>query len=760
MTEILSEEREMAPKRQRMMEMVLALGGLREETAIPIGRVNEELEALRNAITPLIDDLLSFPDDYFEELVEFAQKNNLIQQVTDRAVLKEVLTNLEQSTATFPSNSLSTLRELVTAQLKVLTKQEAKTETREEVGDIGSLLLEIPRLTDTLEGTIVEFEENAKRTSDASMAELRDIVTKLRSLLPGLEKGSEQVLDELQNIGSKTRYGPFLRLAAQLKRGKREGRVTDEEFCKLVRHNALMELYRGIILFILNNIGARTVVGLAELMDIQPRTVQSVIPTMIQRGEVEIVGTEHNAPIFARVLATPPQATTVLKQIIQQLKSISKSLQGESLETARRNVNRLESLYERLQILGAYEEVRVAEPLTAIRKIVDSAAQAIFSMSSSKGREEVSSLIAAGLEAFTRFRLKIALEKGPKLVTGTNVYGEKMDPIIYERMMDKYLENEIERGIILVLIREQGPMTAKDIVERTRIPSNRVFSHLLRMKRDELLTVVGEAHGYVVYDVPRTPNEAEVALKTVSSIAVQMATFQREIRQLVQQLKAEDIGRLTTTLETFSRAHDKLMKMRVGGIVIGEQTLNRVEKTIKTAVAMAYKTRSKIPSTRSRVTIEDLMEVDVPTVMDEYRHMMGYAPLIGFGTIKWDYSKCLGCRSCELACPEHAISLKPLMKIPDLFEMSEETISQLPTNKSLLYRTIRTLATRRPTTEISLRQATPGFGRVEVDLWLCVACKTCVRRCPGPQNGALELELKWNLPEIVRFMTTRPSTEK
>ena len=47
-----------------------------------------------------------------------------------------------------------------------------------------------------------------------------------------------------------------------------------------------------------------------------------------------------------------------------------------------------------------------------------------------------------------------------------------------------------------------------------------------------------------------------------------------------------------------------------------------------------------------------------------------------------------------------------------------------------------------------------AFGAVEVDLWLCVACRTCVRRCPGPEGGALELELKWSLPEVVKHITS------
>jgi ferredoxin len=135
---------------------------------------------------------------------------------------------------------------------------------------------------------------------------------------------------------------------------------------------------------------------------------------------------------------------------------------------------------------------------------------------------------------------------------------------------------------------------------------------------------------------------------------------------------------------------------------------------------------------------------------------MGYAPLLGFGTVNWEHSKCLGCKSCELACPEDAIELKPRIEIPNFFETSDEALVELPSNRSLFYQTVLNLATLKPTKDIQLKKEAPGFGSVEVDLWLCVACRTCVRRCPGPERGALELELKWNLPEVVKHITSAP----
>ena len=746
-------EKAIAPKRQRMLDMVLALGGLKEESAIPLSKVKEELENLKTELAPLTDAIFAFPDSYFEKFLEAVEKSNIVTEISDKGILKESISNLEASLSKTESDSLKGLNKLLVDALDRMTKVEETSETTVDI-DMTSTLSIISNLISEIESVTDEFEKIAETDADSARAELVTLIDALNEAKTKAETDPETALDELQKLGTKTRYGPGLRATAQVKRGKREGRIDDIRFHELVLENMLTEANRGVIMFILGKMGSKTVVQIGDLMQSSPHIVQNALVTMIQRGEVEMVGLDGDAPVFSKVLTKPPNSTLVLKIIVQQVRGIVKSLDGDVAETANESLVKLQTLLERLQILGAYDETSFSEPMNNLRETVDSATEAALTSQTSDDAENLKLLVSAGLEAFTRFRLKITLEKGPNLVSGTNVYGEKLDPEVYQTMMDTYLDNELERGTILILIRELGALTAHDLAERTSIPPDRILRHLLRMKRDELLTTAGESHGYILYDVPRTPTEVEITILTASDLALQLSEAKVELQRILSELKAPDIGNLVNSLEIFSKARDKLASVRVSGVVIDETTVTEVEDSIRSAVLLAYRTRAKIPSTRPKVTLKDLADVDVPSVLDEYRNQMGYAPLLGFGTIEWEQSKCLGCKSCEIECPEDAIELKPRIEIPKFFEISDEALSQLPSSRSLFYKTVQNLATIKPSKDISLEKEAPGFGSVEVDLWLCVACRTCVRRCPGPESGALELELKWNLPEVVKHITS------
>lgn len=746
-------EKAIAPKRQRMLDMVLALGGLKEESAIPLSKVKEELDNLKTELAPLTDAILAFPDSYFDKFLEAVERSNIVAEISDRGILKESISNLEAALSEAESESLKGLNKLLVDALSSMTEVEETSETSVDI-DMTNTLSTISGLISEIQSITDEFEKTAETEAESARAELAALVETLNETKIKAETDPDTALDELQKLGTKTRYGPGLRATAQVKRGKRDGRIDDTRFHKLVLDNMLTEANRGVIMFILGKMGSKTVVQIGELMQVSPQAVQNALVTMIQRGEVEMVGLDGDAPVFSKVLTEIPNSTLVLKIIVQQVRGMVKSIEDDVVDTTNKSLERLQTLLERLQILGAYDETTLSEPMNKLRETVDSATEAVLTSQTSDDAENLKLLVSAGLEAFTRFRLKITLEKGPNLVSGTNVYGEKLDPEVYQTMMDTYLENELERGTILILIRELGAQTAHDLAERTSIPQDRILSHLLRMKLDELLTLAGESHGYLLYDVPRTPSEAEITIQTAGDLALQLSEAKVELQRILSELKASDIGNLANSLEVFSKARDTLVSVRVSGAVIDETTLNDVEDKIRSAVLLAYRTRAKIPSTRPKVTLEDLVDVDVPSVLDEYRNQMGYAPLLGFGTIEWEQSKCLGCKSCEIDCPENAIELKPRIEIPKFFEISDEALSQLPSSRSLFYKTVQNLATVKPSKDISLEKEAPGFGTVEVDLWLCVACRTCVRRCPGPENGALELELKWNLPEVVKHITS------
>ncbi len=745
---------DMAPKRRRMMDMVLALGGLKEEAVIPLSKVSEEIANLKKELEPLAAEILAFPDAYFEQFLEATEKSSIVSRITDKGLLKQAVSHLQDAVSIRDTESTRGLLNLISTKLDTLESTDVIEDAGTSV-DIDSIISPVSDFISQIETVVAEYEANAAAAAEEASSELESLVASISEAASGIQEDPASALDVLQKLGTKTRYGPFLRTTAQVKRGIREGRIDENRALKLISANIMLELRRGVIKFILDKMGSRTVLEISRLMHAQSSDIQTAIVSMIKRGEVEMVGLDKDAPVFSRVLEAIPDSTLVFKRILQQLNGMRKSLEGDVKSSVDESVKRMEPLLGRLQKLGQYDETSLAVHMNSLRETVNQATEAVLQSTPSDSSEDLRLLVSAGLEAFARFRLKITLEKGPNLVSGTNVYGEKLDPEVYEKMMSSYLDNELERGTILILIRELGAMTAKDLGEKTNIPKDRILQHLLRMKRDELLTSPGESHGYLLYDVPRTPTEAELTIETASSLALQLTEASTEFESLFQDLKAEDIGKVVNALETMSKGRDKLIKITIEGNIVGADILSGIEEKIRSAVSLAYRTRAKIPSTRPKVTLDDLAEVDVPSVLDEYKAMMGYAPLLGFGTIEWDLSKCLGCKSCEISCPEDAIELKPVVEVSKFFDISDEALESLPVNRALFYRTVKGLAAQKPTSDIVLAEDSPGFGTVEVDLWLCVACRTCVRRCPGPEEGALELELKWSLPEVVRQITSQ-----
>ena len=87
----------MAPKRRRMMEMVLALGGLKEEAVIPPGKINETINSLKIELSPLVEQITSFPDEYYESFAAVTEQTQLPNKIEDRNTLKMSIDNLKKA---------------------------------------------------------------------------------------------------------------------------------------------------------------------------------------------------------------------------------------------------------------------------------------------------------------------------------------------------------------------------------------------------------------------------------------------------------------------------------------------------------------------------------------------------------------------------------------------------------------------------------------------------------------------------------------
>ena len=122
-------DKEIAPKRQRMLDMILALGGLKEESAIPLSRVTEELDNLKTELAPLTDAILAFPDSYYDKFLEAVNKSKLVNDIHDKGILKESISNIENALSKTESESLKNLDSLLSESLARMTMSQRTGET-------------------------------------------------------------------------------------------------------------------------------------------------------------------------------------------------------------------------------------------------------------------------------------------------------------------------------------------------------------------------------------------------------------------------------------------------------------------------------------------------------------------------------------------------------------------------------------------------------------------------------------------------------
>jgi DNA-binding transcriptional ArsR family regulator len=95
-------------------------------------------------------------------------------------------------------------------------------------------------------------------------------------------------------------------------------------------------------------------------------------------------------------------------------------------------------------------------------------------------------------------RLRTLLGKETQLVQEGNVYGEKVDPEVLHRLLDEVFAAEIARKNILALV-EQTPLSVAGLAERTGLPPNQVFRHVLALQQKGLLDVARVEDGAPLY---------------------------------------------------------------------------------------------------------------------------------------------------------------------------------------------------------------------------------------------------------------------
>lgn len=108
--------------------------------------------------------------------------------------------------------------------------------------------------------------------------------------------------------------------------------------------------------------------------------------------------------------------------------------------------------------------------------------------------------------------------------------------------------------------------------------------------------------------------------------------------------------------------------------------------------------------------------------------------LWGYGKIRYNDEKCIGCGKCEENCSEEAIKFSKMFDLPSLLKMQS---SNNNLKKDVIVILIKKLSLKEPEKEIPVPDLVMGYGKVVIEKDKCGGCGNCQRNCPGE---ALQVE--------------------
>lgn len=100
-----------------------------------------------------------------------------------------------------------------------------------------------------------------------------------------------------------------------------------------------------------------------------------------------------------------------------------------------------------------------------------------------------------------------------------------------------------------------------------------------------------------------------------------------------------------------------------------------------------------------------------------------------FGKIKFNPSKCIGCRKCEEICPEKAIDSIRELDLSTILKASMDKKDGRITKRQRLYETLAKIARKSPSKPISIPEGFEGFYKMKYDPKKCVFCEKCRDIC-------------------------------
>ncbi|MHA1382929.1 MAG: 4Fe-4S binding protein [Candidatus Helarchaeota archaeon] len=725
---------EIAPKRKIFYELLIKILKLQQKEEIEIEF--EDLKSLESELKAFKNEFTRFNGQYLLQLMSFLDDLKVLEKIDNPIFLKKMIEQLDsiQVKNNKEKDIITKIRNLFKAKINKIEKKEVQISIDRIA--ISRILKEINTISNELISKITPIYKNFIKERKLKEQELEEIL-KIYKEIQKIDNFKE-FQNQFKLISRKLKDGGLIYSVSQINKSLNENKIKIPLANSLLLQNLFPKLDQAIISYIINTLGPQTIESLNQKTGIPTDKLFQGIVSILDRKEVEIINELEGEPVYSKL--------KIKSSLLESVNKVAKFISDfgnvfEQKTDINEIINNIGKFKKYSELIEKLDEKIFQNSIMELNSKLKQLSNLIPSSSIDETEEEIKNRIDAMIEALNLYRLNLTFEKKDALKEKSEEIDEKVSKLILNS-----IDQDFERGQIISIIKKKGPSTIIELSNYSGLSTDVIFSHMLQLKTDNRIKIIGIKEDYDLYDVPRVKTEEEILVENLINGLIIFQSIQQKYEKALLDIKL-NLDKINKYIDDLSRHFVRISEISYLQQQFSEKLFEEFIEKCKTVSEILTNIKGKIKVKKAEINFDELVPILVPSTEEKYSHLIGTKQLIGFGTIKSIEQKCLSCRSCQDICEESAVFLKNIWNLPLIFELSEEELTALPETKRMLINIIKRIAIKKPNKIINIPLGAIGYGKPEFEPIKCIACKKCVERCP---NQAIEFEEVWNFPKIIK----------
>ncbi|MFX1452081.1 MAG: hypothetical protein ACFFCM_14680, partial [Promethearchaeota archaeon] len=624
---------EIAPKRKIFYELLIKILKSQQKEEIEIEF--EDLKTLELKLKEFKNEFPRFNSDLITKIEEFIQNLNVLEKIDRHIFLEETIEQLNKIDFKTDNeqNAILKLKELIEARVRKIKGIITQISIDKEA--ISQVLKDIIIITDSLISKIKPIYNDFIKKQHKIEDELHKILENYAQIKK--ITSFKEFQDKFKVISRIIRDKGLIYSVSQINNSLNNNKIDNKRANSLLFSNIFPKLDQAIILFIINTLGPQTIENLHQKTAIPEDKVFQGILSILDRKEIEIVEEKEGTPIYSKIKIKSNIVESVNKNLKLLINFRDKI--DENSKSFNKIIENLNEFKNYLELIDEFDEKTFQESIVKLNSKIQKLAMLIPLSALDKTEEKTLDRIDAMIEALNLYRLKLTFEKKDDLQKTSSELEDKVSKLILDS-----IDQDFERGHIISAIKKKGPLNIIAISKYTGLSKDKTYSHMIQLKNDNRIKIIGSKDGYDLYDVPRVKTEEEALIDNFLNTLVSFQVIQTNYENAIVAITF-NLDKINKYLDEFLNNLNKLRQITYLNQEFGETIHKEYLDLVKGVQDTLKNIKGKVKLKKAEINFDKLVPILVPATEDQYADLIEPKQLIGFGTIKSLEKRCLSCRS-------------------------------------------------------------------------------------------------------------------